>query len=254
MTTSLKPSKIFGAGDFYGVNNVDVPTPALFDTVQDQTISIKRAVKKLMGTGQFPADISAADMDITGKVTCASLNGRAFADLMFGAAVKWQEDRLAKRERHKVANDDKVKVANAAGFQEDLGVIDPATNRPFTRVAVGKALSLHTYSCTSKGVYVVNSAWDGEDLDFSYRYTLDATDTSVKQTLVNQEMGATGTFTAVHSFNWRQEQNVVVLNSCIMTDTEIGGKQADYGKLPWSYMASADDYDVLGTFSFAQRR
>lgn len=254
MSGPVKPSKVFGGGDAYGINNADVPTPTVWDTIQDQSLSVKQDVVTLHGTGRLPADVSAGKMSISGKITCGSLTGRAFSDLLFDAGSKSQQDRIAKRERHNIANDETVRVANAAGFIRDLGVIDPAANTPLVRVAVGESIAGNHYSCTDKGVYVVHPDWDGENLDFSYQYALDGVKTSAKVTLLNQDMGESGTFTMVQSFNWRQEMNVFVLNSCIVDSFELASKQGGYATPTWGFQASVDDLDQLGTLSFAQKR
>lgn len=253
--TAQKPSKVFGGGSFYGINNVPSPTPTTFDTLQDMSISMKRETKSLWGTNQFADDVSSGQMSVTGKVTCGSLNSRAMSDLLVGSASKSEYDKIAKKEIHVTPNDGIIKVANAAGYEEDLGLIAVATNKPLVRVPEGTTLKANTYTVSAKGNYKVDATtWDDLKLAVSYRYVLSgATDTS-KQTLLNAPMGDIGDFTAVMAFEWKAEQNVFVLNSCNMSDFELASKQGDYGKPSWSFMAAVDDYDVLGTFSFAQRR
>jgi len=254
----VKPSKAFGAGDFFGVNNVQSPTPTSFDTPQDMSLSVKRELKSITGVNLFPDDVNAGAASITGKVTMGSLNGRIWGDLVAGVGASSVANivNVAKREKGVIANNDKIVVKNHGGkvFLRDLGVRGPE-NLPFIRVAKPSAITrTNHYSVTSQGEYQFHPSRDGDTVDITYEWQGNVNGQGAIYNITNQPQGAIGDFTAVLATRWRSEENVFTLNSCIVSDYEIATKGGDYAKPTLSYQAQADAYDNIGTFSFAQNR
>ncbi len=264
ITAPVKASKAFGAGDFFGVNNVQTPTPTSFDTPQDMSLSVKRELKSITGVNLFPDDVNAGAASITGKVTIGSLNGRIWGDLVAGVGASKAATvvSVAKREKGVVAPGVgadqqpvytvQVKNFGAGKFLRDLGVRDPATNLPLIRVNVVTHQSHYTVS--TSGVYAFHSSREGEALDLTYEWQAGGRGLGAIYNITNQPQGAIGDFTAVMATRWRSEENVFTLNSCIVSDYEIATKGGDYAKPTLSFQAQADAYDNIGTFSFAQNR
>lgn len=251
-----KPSKIFGAGAFYGISNVTNPATTAFDTLQDYSLSFKRDTKSLFGEDQFADDVCAGPATVTGKVTTGSLNGRIFSDLVCGVANTDYMDQVAKKELGTVNGSSQIHVQNHGTevFLQDLGVIDPTTNLPLVNVAIGAVTKRSHYSVTGAGIYTFQSSRQGDKMAITYRWQLNPAGNGTKLNIKNQPMGKIGDFTTVAALNWAEEQNVFTLNSCLSSDIEVGTKQGDYGKPTFNFMASVDDYGNLGTFSFAQHR
>lgn len=263
ITAPVKASKAFGAGDFFGVNNVQTPTPTSFDTPQDMSLSVKRELKSITGVNLFPDDVNAGAASITGKVTIGSLNGRIWGDLVAGVGASKVANivSVAKREKGVVAAVVENEVLTSAyqvknhgpkKFLRDLGVRDPATNLPLIRVT--NITHGNHYSVTTSGEYHFHPNREGDTLDFTYEWQGSTTGLGAIYNITNQPQGAIGDFTAVMATRWRSEENVFTLNSCIVSDYEIATKGGDYAKPTLSFQAQADAYDNIGTFSFAQNR
>lgn len=245
--------KIFGPGRFFGINNVTNPTPTRPALVQEMTVTFKRGTKALYGENQLAADVSGGEMDVTGKVTYATSNARLFADLLFGVGSATGQTLEADNELGTVAAG-QIAVANAATWTIDLGVVSTATGKRYQRVAAGSETAGVSYSVAA-GVYKFASGESSTTFKISYLYT----GASAGETLAitNQAMGKVSDFTAVMVFPWTNagntpEQDVLTLNSCIVSDSEIATKLGDYAKPTLSFAASCDSNDTLGSFAFAE--
>lgn len=249
MTTAVNGKKIFGAGRFFGINNVSNPTPARFGVMQDQTITFKRTAKSLYGENQLAADVCGAELEVTGKATMGTQNVRVISDLVFGNASDAGQTLEADKEAGVVpaATAYTITVANSADWTTDLGVVSVTTGLPMTRVASAPAAGQYSVAA---GVYTFAAADANLAVKISYLYTNDAAGKTVN--LANQPMGKVGNFTAVMVLPWGNEQDVITLNNCISTDHEIGSKGGDYGKPTFGFMAACDTNDTLGSFSFAE--
>src|SRR5208282_924003 len=101
------------------------------------------------------------------------------------------------------------------------------------------------------GVYTFNASEAGTTFYFSYLYPVTATGETV--TLANAPQGKVADFTAIYVFPWTNpgnvvEQDVLTLNSCIASDTEISTKNGDYTKPTFGFEAAVDSFGNLGTF------
>lgn len=251
MTVAKNGQKIFAAGRFYGVANVTVPTPTKFSIPQDQSITFKRATKSLFGENQFAADISAASVEVTGKVTFATLQPRVFSDLLFGDAGVAGQIKEINGEAGTVAAVSTyiITVANHTTWTTDLGVVNVLTGTRYVRVAGGAEVAGASYSVAA-GVYTFAAGDANANMKLSYLYTDSSSGETI--TITNQQMGDATAFTAIMQFNWSSEQSVLTLNKCLASDTEISTKLDDYAKPTFGFMSSCDTNDVLGTFSFAE--
>jgi len=241
--------KVFAAGRFFGINNVTVPTPTVFGVPQDQTITFKRDVKSLFGENQLPEDVSSGTMQVSGKVTLATLNPRMFADLVFGVSGTPGQTNLANKEPGAIPGSGPftVTVANSATWTGNEGVIDATTGKPMARVASSPAAGQYS---AAAGVYTFSSADQGKAVLISYTFTISSSGETVP--LNNAPMGKVGNFTAVMQFLWGSEQSLLTLNNCLSTDTELATKLDDYGKPTFGFNSSCDTSGVLGSFSFAE--
>lgn len=255
MTAPVKPSKMFGAGNFTGVKNITLPTPTTFNTLQDWTFTFKRTLKSLTGQNQFPDDVCAGESTITDKVTMGSFSGRIVTDLVAGAAfVSNYQVIEAVQELNIVDGTFKFAVKNSgdAVFVRDLGVIDITTNLLLIRVAT--VTNIRHYKVDSDGTYHFHAARAGGQLAVTYQWQSKTATNGAQMNITNQLQGKIGDFTAVMASTWNGEQNVFTLNSCITSDFEFGTKQGDYGKPTLSFQAQTDAYGNIGTISVAQLR
>jgi hypothetical protein len=244
--------RTFGAGRFFGINNVSAPTPMRSITTQDQSVDFKRSTKSLFGEKQFAAEIAAGEMQVTGKVTMGGLNARMFADLLFGDGSTTGQILQADRESGTIpaATTYTVTVANSANFTTDLGVVyATGANAGKPLVCVSAAPAAGQYSVAA-GVYTFAAADAGANVKLSYLYTQATSGETIAMT--NQDQGPTGNFTSVMAMLYGTNQNILTLNNSIATDGGIATKGSDFAKPTFGFECATDSNDQLGTFSFAQ--
>lgn len=248
--TALSGKKTFGAGRFFGINNVTNPTPARFGTPQDMSIDFKRTVKELYGEKMFAEAVAAGEMSVTGKVTFGQSNPRIFSDLIFAATGATGQTLEADKEAGTIpaATAYTVTVANSATWATDLGVLNVDTGKPMTRVATTPTTGQYSVAA---GVYTFAAADASANVKISYLYTL-SSGNGETVTLANQDQGPAGAFTGVMAFLYGSEQDVLTLNNCIASDTGYATKQGDYAKPTFGFTAAVDGSGSLGSFSFAE--
>lgn len=246
---SNQAARSFGAGRFFGINNVSNPTPMRSITPQDMSVDFKRATKSLFGEKQFAAEVAAGEMTITGKVTMGGLNARLFGDLLFGDGSTTGQILEADKETGAVpaSTPFTVQTANHTTATTDLGVIYATTGLPFVRVASAPALGQYSYAA---GVYTFAAADANAAVLLSYLYTQTGAGEQISMT--NQLQGPTGNFTAVMVFLYGANQNVLTFNNAIASDAGLSTKGGDFTKPTFGFEVATDASDTLGSFSFAE--
>jgi hypothetical protein len=249
MTASTTGKKIFGAGRFFGINNVVNPTPMRAYVPQDQSIDFKLSTKSLVGENRLPVAVAAGDMSVTGKVTMGANSARLFADLMFaiGSTTGSIIEQDYEAGTVPASSTYTVTVANSSTWTTDLGVVLAADGTVFTRVASAPAAGQYSVAA---GVYTFAVADASKNVKISYLYT--SSTVGEKLTITNSLQGPAGAFTGIMVFPYGSDQDVLTLNNCIPNDAGISTKQGDYAKPSFGFMASTDASDTLGTFAFAQ--
>lgn len=248
-TSSITGKKIFGAGRFFGINNVTSPTPMRAYVPQDQSIDFKLSTKTLVGENRFPVAVAAGEYSVTGKVTMGANNARMFGDLMF--TVGSTSGTVAEAEYEAGAipavSTYTVTVSNSATWTTDLGVVLASDGTVFTRVASSPTTGQYS---VAEGVYTFAADDANKNVKISYLYTIASS--GEKMVLTNAIQGPAGAFTGVMVFPYANDQDVLTLNNCIATDAGISTKQGDYAKPAFGFLAATDSSDTLGTFAFSQ--
>lgn len=248
MANSITGKKIFGAGRFFGINNVSNPTPMRTPVVQDQSIDFKIATKSLVGENKLPVAVAQGDMSVTGKITFGAQQARLWADLMFNVSSSTGLIIEQDKEAWAIpATPYQVTVANSVTWTTDLGVTLASDGTVFVRVASAPATGQYTVAA---GVYTFAAADTGKNVVISYLYT--ATTSGEKITVINTLQGPAGNFTGVMIFPYGTDQDVITLNNCIASDVAIASKQGDYAKPTFGFMCATDSSDTLGSFAFSQ--
>lgn len=244
---SVNGKPTFGAGRFYGVNNVSNPTPCRAYVPQDMSIDFKQATKELWGEKKFSIAVAAGELSVSGKITMGAANVRMLGDLLFNASNSTGQILDADKEAGTVPGVSTyiVTVANSATWTTDLGVMK-ADGTIMTRVASAPAAGQYSVAA---GVYTFAAADANANVLISYLYT--QAGAGEKLSLANSLQGPAGSFTAVMAFLYNTQQDVLTLNNAIATDATIATKQGDFAKPTFGFMASTDTNDNLGTFSFA---
>jgi hypothetical protein len=251
MPGSTTGEKIFGAGRFFGTNGVTSPTPTAFLVPQDQSIDFKQATKSLYGELKLPVEVAAGELTVSGKITMGTNNARMFSDLLFNVAGVTGQISESNLEGPSVipSTPFQVTVVNGATFLSDLGVNDPASGLRYTLVASGPTTGQYSLNAVT-GVYTFAAADAGKSVVISYLYTVAST--GEKIAVANTLMGPAGSFQAAMVFTNGSSQDVLILNNAISEGVSIATKQGDFAKPVFSFMASTDGSNNLGTFSFAQ--
>jgi len=255
MTIPLNGKKLFGNGRGFSTLNATNPTSIRFGTVQDMSLSFKRKVEEIYGEGQLPEDISSGTMSVTGKITTAQSNARIASDALFGNAGASGITMEADAESGTVASSTPytITVANSSTWTQDLGVLDVATGNRMVRVASAPVAGV-SYTVAA-GVYTFAAGDEGAAKKIWYLYTVASSGESVS--LANQKQGKLGLSGFVLVFPWTppggtEQQDVVQLNACLVSDYELSTKLEAYGKPPLSFTAGCDTTGSLGTLNFAQ--
>jgi hypothetical protein len=256
MTIPLNGKKLFGNGRGFSTLNATNPTPIRFGTVQDMSLAFKRKIEEIYGEGQLAEDISSGTMSVTGKITMAQSNARIASDALFGNAGATGITMESDAESGTVAASSPytITVANSSTWTQDLGVMDVATGNRMVRVASSSETAGVSYSVAA-GVYKFASGDEGAAKKLWYLYTVSSSGEQVA--LTNQKQGKLGLSGFVLVFPWTppggtEQQDVVQLNACLVSDYELSTKLEAYGKPPISFAAACDTTGSMGTLNFAQ--
>lgn len=243
--------KVFGAGRFYGTNNVVNSTPNQGVVTQDVSVAFKRDIKRLHGLNQLPVDVAAGMMTVTGKTNLGGIAARFLNDLMIGGTLSTGQLPNVANETLASATGSTATVAavNGAGFVSDLGIYGATDGIPLVKVSTAAAVLADQYSVSTLGVYQFSSLAARTSYKASYLYSTNGGQTV---DMTNQPMGRTGNFKAVMALLWGTDKATISLENCIGSNYEIATKLDDYAKPPFEFEAAADTNDTLGKFSFAE--
>jgi hypothetical protein len=178
----------FGSGVLIGTT---ASGPIQFGSLQDVSIDFSFSTKQLMGQFQFPVAVARGAGKISGKAKFASIDGPVLNQIFFGASAGAGQKLWSYNEAANVgaASPYTVSVANAAAFDQNLGVVYASSGLQLTQVASSPAIG--QYSVAS-GVYAFNAADAGKALLVSYSYT-QSTGGS-KAVIANRQMGIAPSF------------------------------------------------------------
>ncbi len=244
----------FGSGSLWGVrSDIANPTPVKFGALHDVSVEFTASSKQLYGQNQFPLAVARG----TGKITCKAkfgqVQGRAFADLFFGAQMQPGQSATANGEAVAVPSSSpyQASVVNAASFVTDLGVIYASTGMALTRVASAPAQGQYSIAA---GVYSFNSADQGAGLLVSYTYGVAGS--GQKFTLSNQQLGVQPVFQAaletVYNAPGGLKKAVLTLNACVSNKLSMATKLDDFAIPELDFEAFADPAGNVLTWSFSE--
>jgi hypothetical protein len=250
---------LFGSGLLWGTPLTDAsgaalatPTPLIFGTLQDTEIDIKFELKQLHGGNQFAVAVGRGKGQVSGKCKLADIRAGFFETIVFGVAGSAGLNG---------AVFDTVGVAvPASPFQvtvtppasgtwaADLGVIDSATGRQYTRVASAPATGQYTVAA---GVYTFAAADTGRVLYVNYRYTAAST-VARRMAITNLPMGYAPTFRADFYGPYQGKSAVLTLNNCISEGIKITAKNDDFAVPEMGFQAFADASGTVGVLSISE--
>lgn len=239
----------FGSGSIWNIPLGSNKTPTRLGVIQNIGIDFKASVKSLYGQNQLPVDNRRGTMAINGKGEFSQISARFYNDIFFGdmsTATTGQNIPVDNELSIIPSSPYTITVVNSSTFTTDLGVIYADTGLPLTRVSSTPATGQYS---VSNGVYTFASADTTLSVKISYIYTLTSGET-IK--ISNIAMGVQPKFKTVFLLPDNQKKFAMTLNSCISESISINTSLEDYTKQPFSFMASVDASDTLGTISFAE--
>ncbi len=241
----------FGSGAVWG-ERTDVTGsgigPRQFGVLQDIQVDFDWTDKELYGQFQFPVAIARGQGKISGKAKFAQILGLLYTDLFFGTTAATGQFAVAQYEAQTVpaSTPYSVTVANAATYNDDLGVTYAATGRRFNRVTTPAAAGQYSVNFAT-GVYTFSAADASAALLISYTYNV-ATSGS-KLTLTNQIMGTTPTFKATFYTTYGGSGTALRLNACTANKLSLPTKIDDWTIQELDFMAFADASGTIGYLS-----
>lgn len=241
----------FGSGALWG-ERTDVTGsgigPRQFGILQDITIDFDWTTKELYGQYQFPQAIARGQGKITGKAKFAQILGLLYTDLFFGLTAATGQFAIAQNEAGAVPamTPYAVTVANAATYNDDLGVIYAATGKRFNRVATPSAAGQYSVDFAS-GVYSFSAADAGAALLVSYAYN--NTTSGSRLTLTNQPTGTTPTFKGTFYTTYGGNGTALRLNACTASKLSLPTRVDDWTIHDLDFTAFADASGTVGILS-----
>jgi hypothetical protein len=241
----------FGSGAIWG-ERTDVSGsgigPRQFGVLQDIQIDFDWTDKPLYGQLQFPVAVARGQGKITGKAKFAQILGLLYSDIFFGLTPATGQFAVAQLEAAAVpaTTPYTVTVANAANYNDDLGVVYAATGKRFNRVTTPAAAGQYSVNFTT-GVYTFSSADASAAVLISYTYG--TTTSGSKLTITNQLMGTTPTFKATFYSTYGGNGTALRLNACTADKLSLPTKVDDWTIHELDFSAFADGSGTIGYLS-----
>ena len=241
----------FGSGAVWG-ERTDVTGsgigPRQFGVLQDIQIDFDWTDKPLYGQLQFPVAVARGQGKITGKAKFAQILGLLYSDIFFGLTPATGQFGVAQLEAAAVpaTTPYTVTVANAANYNDDLGVVYAATGKRFNRVTTPAAAGQYTVNFAT-GVYTFSSADASAAVLISYTYG--TTTSGSKLTITNQLMGTTPTFKATFYSTYGGNGTALRLNACMADKLSLPTKVDDWTIHELDFSAFADASGTIGYLS-----
>lgn len=235
---------LFGTGVLYGTptqdafgNQIALPTPIKFGTLQDVAMDVSFDTKMLYGNQQFAQAIGRGKGKISCKAKFANMNGQILNSLFFGQTlvantIGVQNDTLGIAipatpftiTAATTTTTTSIAIPSAGTWSADLGVIYAATGYPMQKVAVTPTVGQYTVAA---GVYVFAAADVGQTVFINYEYS--ATSTSNHQsTIYNLLMGYAPTFSGELSLPFQGKQMTWKFFNAIGSKLSFATKQDDF--------------------------
>jgi hypothetical protein len=209
----------FGSGAVWGERTDVTGTgvgPRQFGVLQDVQIDFNWTDKPLYGQFQFPMAVARGQGKITGTAKFAQILGLLYSDIFFGLTPATGQFAVSQLEAAGVpaVTPYTVTVANAANYNDDLGVVYAASGRRFNRVTTPSAVGQYSVNF-STGIYTFSSADASAAVMISYTYSV--ANSGNKLTLTNQFMGTTPTFKATFYTTYGGSGTALRLNAVWQT-------------------------------------
>ncbi len=241
----------FGSGAIWG-ERTDVTGsgigPQQFGILQDIQIDFDWSDKELYGQLQFPVAIARGQGKITGKAKFAQILGLLYSDMFFGVTPATGQFAVSQLEAATIPATTPYTVvpANAASYNDDLGVTYAANGKRFNRVITPSAAGQYSVNFAT-GVYTFSSADASTSVLVSYTYNIATSGNML--TLLNQPLGITPTFKATFYTAYNGSGTALRLNACTANKLSLPTKLDTWTISELDFMAFADASGTIGYLS-----
>jgi hypothetical protein len=241
----------FGSGAVWG-ERTDVTGsgigPRQFGVLQDIEIDFDWSDKELYGQLQFPVAIARGQGKITGKAKFAQILGLLYSDIFFGVTAATGQFAVSQLEAATVpaTTPYAVNPANAASYNDDLGVSYAVSGERFNRVTTPSAAGQYAVNFAT-GVYTFSSADASAAVLISYTYNI--TTSGNRLTLTNQPMGITPIFKATFYTSYNGAGTALRLNACTAAKFSLPTKLDTWTISELDFSAFADASGTIGYLS-----
>jgi hypothetical protein len=164
----------FGSGAIWGERTDVIGSgigPRQFGVLQDIQIEFDWSDKELYGQLQFPVAIARGQGKITGKAKFAQILGLLYSDIFFGVTPATGQFAVSQLEAATVPATTPYTVipANAASYNDDLGISYAASGKRFNRVTTPSSAGQYSVNFAT-GAYSFSSADASAAVLISYTY------------------------------------------------------------------------------------
>jgi hypothetical protein len=229
----------FGSGAIWGERTDVIGSgigPRQFGVLQDIQIDFDWSDKELYGQLQFPV------------AKFAQILGLLYSDIFFGVTPATGQFAVSQLEAATVPATTPYTVipANAASYNDDLGISYAATGKRFNRVSTPSTAGQYSVNFAT-GAYVFSSADAGAAILISYTYNVATSGNRL--TLANQPMGITPTFKATFYTAYNGSGTALRLNACTANKLSLPTKLDTWTISELDFMAFADASGTIGYLS-----
>ena len=241
----------FGSGALWG-ERTDVSGsgvgPRQFGVLQDIQIDFDWTDKELYGQLQFPVAIARGQGKITGKAKFAQILGLLYSDIFFGLSPANGQFAVSQLEAASVpaATPFAVTPANAASYNDDLGVVYAGNGKRFNRVSTPSTAGQYSINF-STGVYTFSAADASAAVLLSYTY--DTVTSGSKLAITNQPVGTTPTFKTTFYTSYNGNGTALRLNACTANKLSFPTKVDTWTINELDFSAFADASGTIGYLS-----
>lgn len=244
-------SVAFGSGVLIATPSGANATPVQFGALQDVSLDFSFSSKQLFGQYQFPIAFARGEGKITGKAKFANIDGPLFNGCFFGSILNPGQKLWAYNEAGSVpsAAPYTYAAANAANFDDDLGVVYAASGLALIKVSSAPAVGQYSVAA---GVYTFSSGDAGKALLVSYSYT--QTSGGSRAVISNKVMGAAPTFQIdfyQSNPNVAGAQWSLRLYNCVSSKLSIASKMQDFAIPELDFEALANSANAIGEINTA---
>ena len=204
--------------------------------------------EELYGQLQFPVAIARGQGKITGKAKFAQILGLLYSDIFFGVTPATGQFAVSQLEAAAIpaTTPYTITTANAASYNDDLGVSYAVSGKRFNRVTTPSAAGQYSVNFAT-GVYTFSSADASAAVLISYTYSVATSGNRL--TLANQPMGITPTFKATFYTAYNGSGTALRLNACTANKLSLPTKLDTWTIGELDFTAFADASGTIGYLS-----